>query len=129
MASNMQSIAHIRAWQQAQWAKLPETLPRMGAWLSKSWSSRSNEQHEKQKRQQAAAFNRVLAQGYFNLNLAPTRDEFDSDDDWSSTLYLYEDDEADGRSAWGRGVGSDIHDESRCALENRRPGFHDNSFG
>jgi hypothetical protein len=106
----------------------------MGGWLSKSWSSWGNEQYLKQQQQQAAEFRHVIAQGFFNLNLAPTRDEFDSDDSWSSSLYLdAEEDEADGYLAWGRGVGRDIrnrvYDESRCALENRRPGFWENTFG
>lgn len=117
----MHTVANVRAWQRDQWSKIPPLVPKMGGWLSK------------QRQQRAAEFKWVIAQGYFNLNLAPTREEFDSDGSRSSGMYLDEEEEADGYLAWGRGVGSDIRnrvlDESRCALENRRPGFWENTFG
>ncbi|KAG7292893.1 hypothetical protein NEMBOFW57_002938 [Staphylotrichum longicolle] len=72
MATQMRSIADIRAWQKA-W------LPKMGGWLSTTWSS---------------------AEGFFNLKLAPTLEELcwdavndDGDDDW--TLCFGEDEDED----------------------------------
>ncbi|KAH6853931.1 hypothetical protein B0I37DRAFT_421062 [Chaetomium sp. MPI-CAGE-AT-0009] len=104
--SKMQNVADVKTWQQAQLTKAPPALPKMGGWLSKSWSSWGK---QKQQKQQVADFNELIAQGYLNLNLAPTREEFNSDDGWSPALYLNNEgdkDDGGGSLAWERGLGS-----------------------
>ena len=104
----------------------------MGGLLSKSWLPwRSEQQREED-------FSTLTAQGYFNLNVAPTREESDSDEEDNSSsssppLYLNDGDEDDESLIQGRKLRSSprnwVYDESKSALESRRPVFYRSLFG
>jgi hypothetical protein len=104
----------------------------MGGWLSKPWLPWGSEQ----KQQQSENFSNLATHGYFNLTVAPTLEEdSDSDDEdsrSSPTLYLGNEDEDDEGLIQGRELRTSprdwVYDESRSALESRRPVFYRSLF-
>lgn len=121
----MRSIADIKAWQQAQ-------VLQMGGCLSTAWFTWGRKENN------CEGFHSLQARGFFNLTLAPTLEEFCSDDhDWSPTVYFDNEDDDDDESllALGRlgtdsgGGGQELKcDKSKSALEQRRPQLYQSFF-
>jgi hypothetical protein len=97
----------------------------MGAWLSTSWLPETNQQAR-------ADFKESKAHGFFNLKLAPTREELcshdEGDDEGWVIDFSHEDEEEEDESLiLGRELRSHpvdwVYDESKSTLENRRPSF------
>jgi len=121
----MRSIADIKKWQEAQ-------FPAMGGILSTVRSLW-------RKRGQPDDFKTLNKQGYFNLTLAPTAEELCEDDnndnDDEGYTFVFGDDCEEYESLeYGQQLRSKpwdwnwAYDESKSALENRRPGFYRNLF-
>lgn len=119
----MHSTADITAWQQAR-------ISIMGNWLSKGWFPWAS-------KHQIQDIDGWRGQGYFNMKFAPTTEELCSDDDddndgWS-IVGNFDEEEEDESLVRGQQLRSNhrgwMYDESKSALENRRPDFYSSLFG